>query len=267
MPRRQTASSQPAPAPAAVLQTRNPPAAGIDGGATELWGCVPPSAVASPLLVVPSGPTVLPPPVRRCGAFTADLPAIAAWLRQCQVTPVAMAATGVSRIPRSDLLEAERVAGRRVDPRQVQRAPHRPKTDVHDCQWLQRLPRRGLRTAAFRPAAPRRVWRSSPRHRASLLEDAGRHLPRLEQALEQMHVKLPEVVSESTGVTGMGMRRASGQGAREPQAFAQRRDHRWQASTATSARAWQGTGQPAPLCAFQQSLALYDSYHEQRPGW
>ena len=78
-----------------------------------------------------------------------------------------------------------------------------------------------------------------------------------------MNVKLPEVVSDITGVTGMGISRAIGQGERDPQALAQRRDRRCKESTATIARALQGTWQPERLFAFQQSLALYDSYHEQ----
>ena len=93
MPRRKLASSRPDPATAALLQTLNPHAAGIDIGATELWVCVPPSAVTAPS--ASSAPTVLPPHVRRFGAFTADLHAIAAWLRRCQVTTVAMELTGV----------------------------------------------------------------------------------------------------------------------------------------------------------------------------
>ena len=95
MPRRKSALSRPDPAAAALLQTLHPHAAGIDIGATELWVCVPPSAVGAPS--ASSAPTVLPPHVRRFGAFTADLPAIAAWLRQCQVTTVAMESTGVYR--------------------------------------------------------------------------------------------------------------------------------------------------------------------------
>jgi transposase len=263
MPRRKPASSRPDPATAAVLQTLNPHAAGIDIGATELWGCVPPSAVASPLLAVPSVPTALPPHVRRFGAFTADLHAIAAWLRQCQVTTIARESTGVYWIPLYDLLEAEGFEVLLVDPRQVQRAPNRPKTDVHDCQWSPRLHRLGLLTAAFRPAEPIRVWRSSQRQRASLIEDAGRHVQRIEQALEQMHVQLPEVVSAITGLTGMGIIRAIVRGERDPQEFAQLRDHRCKESAATIARAWQGTWQVEHLFAFQQSLALYDYDHEQ----
>jgi transposase len=207
MPRRKSPTAPPDPAVAALLQTLTPHAAGIAVGATELWVCVPPSAVPSP--AAPNTPAVLPPHVRRFGTCTMDLPAIAAGLRQCQVTTVAMESTGVYWIPLYDLLESARFQGLLVDPRQVQRAPNRPKTDVHDCQWSQRLHSLGLLTAAFRPEEPLRVWRAYQRHRATLLEDAGRHLlQRMEQVLEQMHVKLPEVVSDLTGLTGMSIIRA-----------------------------------------------------------
>ena len=39
-----------------------------------------------------------------------------------------------------------------VEPRQSRHAPGRPKSDVLDCQWLQRLHSYGLLTASFRPA-------------------------------------------------------------------------------------------------------------------
>jgi len=266
MPRRKSASSRPDPATAALLQTLNPHAAGLDIGATELWVCVPPGASASLPPAVPSVPAVLPPTVRCFGSFTADLYAIAAWVRQCQVTTVAMESTGVYWIPLYDLLENEGFQVLLVDPRQVQRAPNRPKTDVHDCQWMQRLQSLGLLTAAFRPDEPIRVWRSYQRHRATFIEDAGRHLQRIEKALEHMHVKLPAVVSDITGVTGMSIIRAIVGGERDPKALARLRDHRCKESAETIARALQGTWQPEHLCAVQQSLALYDYDHQQIRG-
>ena len=150
-----------------------------------------------------------------------------------------------------------------VDPRQGQRAPHRPKTAVHDCQWIQRLHRLGLLSAAFRPEAKIRVWRSDQRHRTTLIEDASRPLQRIEKALEQMHVTLTEGVSDSTGVTGMRLVRAMGQGERAPKALAKLRHHRCKERRATIAQALQGTWQPEPLFALRQSLELYDSSHQQ----
>jgi transposase len=174
-----------------------------------------------------------------------------------------MASPGVYWIPLYDLLEREGFQVLLVDPRQVQRAPNRPKTDVHDGQWIQRLHSLGVLTAAFRPEEPIRVWRAYQRHRATLIEDAGRHLQRMEKALEQMNVKRPEVVSDITGVTGMGIVRAIVRGERDAKELATLRDHRCQESAATIARALQGTWQPEHLFALQQSLALYDYYHAQ----
>jgi hypothetical protein len=158
MPRRTSPTAPPDPAVAALLQTLNPHAAGSAVGATEFWVCVPPSAGPSP--AAPNTPAVLPPPVRRFGTCTMDRPAIAAWLRQCQGTTGAREATGVSGSPLSDLLESASCQGLLGDPRQVQRAPNRPQTDVHDGQWIQRLHSLGLLTAACRPEAPLRVWRA-----------------------------------------------------------------------------------------------------------
>jgi transposase len=258
MSRRKPNPTSPDPASLALLHTLHPHAAGIDVGAAELWVCVPPGAVA-----VLHPPVVLPAHVRRFGAFTADLHAIAAWLRQCGVTTVAMASTGVYWIPLYDVLESAGFEVLLVDPRQVQRAPNRPKTDVHDCQWIQRLHRLGLLTAAFRPEEKIRVWRSSQRHRTNLIEDAGRHLQRIEKALEQMHVKLTDVVSDIPGVTGMSMVRAMGQGERDPKALAKLRDHRGKERRETIAQALQGTWQPEHLFALRQSLELYDYDHQQ----
>jgi transposase len=263
MSKRKTVSSRADPAMTALLQTLHPHAAGIDIGATELWVCVPPGAVSSALPSGTGASVALPANVRRFGAFTADLHTLAAWLRQCQVTTVAMESTGVYWIPLYDLLEGEGFQVLLVDPRQVQRAPNRPKTDVHDCQWIQRLHSLGLLTAAFRPEEKIRVWRSYQRHRANLIEDAGRHLQRIEKALAQMNVKLTAVVSDITGLTGMSIIRAMVRGERDPQALAKLRDHRCKESTETIARALQGTWQPEHLFALQQSLALYDYYHQQ----
>jgi transposase len=260
MPRRKSAPRAVDPAAEALLKTLHPHAAGIDVGASEHWVCVPPGTVPS-LAAVPPAP--LPPNVRRFGTFTPDLYAIVAWLRACGVTTVAMESTGVYWIPLFDLLESEGFEVLLVDPRQVRRTPNRPKTDVHDCQWIQRLHSLGLLSAAFRPEEKVRIWRSYQRHRASLIDDAGRHLQRIEKALEQMNVKLTEVVSDIAGLTGMSIIRAIVGGQRDPLELAKLRDCRCKESEATIAQALLGTWRPEHLFELRQSLELYDYYHGQ----
>jgi transposase len=85
----------------------------------------------------------------------------------------------------------------------------------------------------------------------------------MQKALEQMNVKLTEVVSDITGVTGMGIIKAILRGERDPVALAKLRDPRCKESEATIARALQGTWREEHLFALRQAVALYEFYHQQ----
>jgi len=146
--------------------------------------------------------------VRRFGTFTADLEVLADWLLDCGVTTVAMASTGVYWIPVFEILEARGVQVLLIDPRQAKRAPGRPKTDRLDCKWLQRLHTYGLLAGAFRPDDQVGVRRGSLRHRQMLLTSAAHHIQHMQKALQQMNLKLTQVVSDITGATGMAILRA-----------------------------------------------------------
>ena len=64
-----------------------------------------------------------------------------------------------------------------------------------------------------------------------------------------MHRKLPQVVRERTGVTGMAMRTAIIAGARDPQRLAQRRHAHGHHAEDDLAKALQGPWRAAPLGA------------------
>jgi transposase len=260
MPRRKSPAPKTDPAAAVLLTTLNPHAAGIDVSAGEHWVCVPAGSVPDP---TPRRRDQLPGHVRRFGACTADLHALVAWLRQARVQTVALEATGVYWIPLYDLLEAEGFRVLLVDPHQTRVAPGWPKTDVKDCMWIQRLHSLGLLSAAFRPEEPIRVLRSYQRHRASLVEDASRFILRMQKALEQMNVKLTEVLADITGVTGMAILKAILAGTRDPAQLAQLRQPGCKHDQAGIARALEGTWRPEHLFALRQSLELYEYYQRQ----
>ncbi len=153
--------------------------------------------------------------VRSFGACTADLHALADWLKQHRVDTVAMEATGVYWIALYDLLEA-RGSVFSVDPRQIQRAPGRPKSDTQDAQWIRRLHSLGLLSGAFRPDEGIRVLRSYLRQRAGLVTECGRTIQHMQKALEQINVKLTEAVSDITGKTGLSIIQAILAGERDP---------------------------------------------------
>jgi hypothetical protein len=72
----------------------NPDAAGIDVGNAQHWVAVSPDRD--------------PEPVRRFDCFTADLYALADWLKRCRIKTVAMESTGVYWIALYEVLESSR---------------------------------------------------------------------------------------------------------------------------------------------------------------
>ena len=221
-------------------------------------------AIGAEAHVVAVPPSDDPQPVRSFGASTADLDTRADWWLTCGITPVALESTGVSWLPLVAFLEARGFEVLRVDPQHVQQSKGRPTSDGHECQRIQRLHTCGLLARAFRPPDQVCVLRSSLRQRAMLLPSAAQHIQHMHKALTQMHITLQHGVSDITGVTGLAILRAILAGERAPATRAPWRDDRCKHDEATSARALQGNGREAPLCAVAQAVALSEVYHPKR---
>jgi transposase len=223
--------------------------------------------VAVPVEDVPAGfsnpDAKLPVGVRKFGTNTGDLEAIAAWLKDCGVTTVAMESTGVYWIPLYDLLASQGFDVILVDPRQTKHAPGRPKSDVLDCQWIRRLHSYGLLTASFRPADEIVQWRGFQRQRDMLIRYAGQHVQHMQKALEEMNVKLTEVVSDIVGQTGMKIIKDMVRGVRDPLKLAQHRHERCKATEAEIASALYGNWRKEHLFALKQALKMYEFYQRQ----
>ena len=165
----------------------HPHAAGIDIGSRSHWVCVGFTTEAPSCLI------------REFPAHTAGLKAIAAFLREHQVTTIAMESTGIYWVPLYELLQAEGFEVLLVDPSYSHQLQGRPKTDRRDCQWIYRLHSVGLLAAAFRPDEKTCQLRAYLRQRANLIRQASRHVQHMQKALEQMNLKLTEVLSDITG--------------------------------------------------------------------
>jgi len=246
--------------PADSFVLHNPHAAGIDVHSDVHFVAVPRDDVPEGFI---NPDTRLPAGVRKFGANTGDLEALAAWLKDCHVTSVAMEATGVYWIPLFELLERQGFAVILVDPRQTKHAPGRPKSDVLDCQWIGRLHSYGLLTASFRPSDEVVVWRGYQRQREMLIRYAGQHVQHMQKALEEMNVKLTEVVSDITGLTGMAIIKDIVKGVRDPLKLAKHRNERCKATEAEIASALYGMWRQEHLFALKQSVAMYEFYHRQ----
>jgi len=235
-------------------------AAGIDVHAATHFVSVPPEDVPAGF----SNPDPkLPDGVRKFGTTTPELEVLAAWLTECGVTTVAMESTGVFWIPLYDLLASRGFAVILVDPRQTSHAPGRPKSDVLDCQWIRRLHSYGLLTASFRPADDIVRWRGFVRQRDMLIRYAAQHVQHLQKTLEEMNVKLTEVVSDIVGQTGMKILQDIVRGVRDPLKLAKHRHENCKRTEEEIAQALQGTWREEHLFALKQALKLYEFYQKQ----
>jgi transposase len=224
-----------------ALPVPHPHAAGIDIGSRSHWVCVGFTTDAASCLI------------REFSAHTAGLQAIAAFLREHQVTTIALESTGISWLPLYELLQAEGFEVLLVDPRSRHQLRGRPKTDRRDCQWIYRLHSVGLLAPAFRPDEQTCQLRAYLRQRGNLVRQASQHVQHMQKALEQMNLKLTEIRSALTGVSGRAILRSILRGTRAPEKLATDRDKGCKASEAELAQALTGTSREEHL--FELKLA------------
>lgn len=221
-----------------------PHAAGIDVGGSSHWVAVPRHACDDP--------------VREFGAMTDDLHAMADWLLlACGVDTVALESTGVYWIPVYEVLEQRGLKVFLVDARQMKYVPGR-KSDVQDCQWLQRLMSQGYLRAAFRPGDEVCVARAVARQRDVLLAEQAGWVQRMQKALVQMNLQLTEVLSDVMGTSGQAVIRAIVAGERDPKVLARYRHSRVKASEADITKALTGNWRDEQLFVLRQALSMYD---------
>jgi len=243
-------SQGPAPRPPAPrdLPVVQPDAAGIDIGAAEHWVAVAPGRD--------------PRPVRRFAAFTADLEHLADWLAACGVRTVAMEATGVYGIPLFELLESRGFEVLLVDPARPRPSRAGPRPTGSIASGSSGCTPAGCSSARSGPAT--RSWSCAGylRQRQTLIRYAGSHVQHMQKALEQMNLKLTEVVSDITGKTGLDIIRAILAGQRDPIELAKLRNEHCKINEAGLAQALQGNWRQEHLFELKQALELWE-YHQK----
>ncbi len=230
------------------LEVIHPDAAGIDIGNESHYAAVPPSRDSQP--------------VRRFGCTTAELKAMAAWLKQCGIRTVAMQSTGVYWVAVYDILELAGFEVYLVNARDTKNLPGR-KSDVQESQWLMKLHTYGLLRNSFRPAQEIRTMRTYWRQRNDLVQSVSRHILRMQKALTQMNLQLANVLSDVSGMTGQAIIKAILAGERDPHKLAAFRDCRVKASEEQIARSLEGNWQEDLLFVLKQEQDGYEFCQKQ----
>ena len=230
------------------LEVVHPDAAGIDIGNEVHYVAVPSNRSSEP--------------VRHFGCTTAELKAMANWLKQCGIRTIAMQSTGVYWIAVFDILEAAGLEVYLVNARETKNLPGR-KSDVQESQWLMKLHTYGLLRNSFRPPQEIRTLRTYWRQRNDLIQAAGRHIQRMQKALTQMNIQLANVLSDISGKSGQAIVKAILAGERDPHELAALCDSRVEATEEEVAQSLEGNWQVDLLFVLHQEQEGYEFCQKQ----
>jgi len=201
-------------------------------------------------------------PVKEFSTYTSDLHNMAKWLKQCKIKNIVMESTGVYWISTFELLESYGFEVKLVNARHVKNVSAH-KTDVLDCQWLQQLGTFGLIKGAFRPADFILPLRAYIRQRDMLIKNASEHIQHMQKALTLMNLRLSNVVSDITGVTGLAIIRQIVAGETNPKTLAALRHEKCVHSEAEIEESLNGNYRKEHLFCLKQALDLYDYYSKK----
>ena len=231
-----------------AFEVVHPLAAGVDVGAMEHYVAVPAHLAEQS--------------VRKFSGFTDDLHALGDWLVSLGITTVVMESTGNYWFCLYDVLEAKGLEVYLVNARHLKNVSGR-KSDVSDCQWLQRLHSYGLLSASFIPDQQIRELRCYVRQRDRLEKEKAKDLQMLGSSLTNMNVKLQQVVSDLEGETAMRIIRAIAAGVVDVEQLSQYRHAKMKASEQELKRSLTGNYKAEHLFCLRQVLASYDFHCQQ----
>lgn len=226
----------------------NTNAAGIDIAASEMQVCVPEDRDADCN--------------RTFGCFTQDLKQIADWLKSCRIETVAMESTGVYWLPLYFVLKDRGFDVVLVNARDVKNYSGK-KTDEADAEWLMMLHSYGLLKCSFQPENEARAIRNLTRHRSNLLQSSSKEALHMQKAMEQMNLKLGNVISDLLGKSGMAIINAIINGNHDPKELAMLAEDNCKASKEDIAKSLEGSWSEEHLFELTQAFELYNFIQKQ----
>lgn len=230
----------------ATLDVENPNAAGIDVGSRSHWVAVGQNAQD----------------VKEFGVYSEDQQAMCLWLQEHKVTSIAMESTGTYWQNLFSALVAFGFEVILVNGKQTKNIKGK-KTDIKDCQWIQKLHHLGLLSSSFLPDSTTEIIRTYSRHRLNLVEQAASCTKRMQKFLRLMNMRLDVVVNDINGLTGKKIIAAFIAGETKGEELAKFRNHNCKKSEEEIAKALQYNGRKDYLFALKQEEASHKHLQEQ----
>jgi len=200
--------------------------------------------------------------VREFGVYSSDLKELVNWLLENKISTVAMESTGdywqnlFTELNKAKI-ETYLVSGK------FTKNPSRKKTDVLDCQHIQKLHSLGLLNASFLPDEPTEKLRTYCRYRLNLIEQRSDTNRRIQKNLKLLNLRLDVVVRDITGLTGMKIIRSIVSGESDPMTLAENRHYNCKKSKEEIAKALVSNGRKDYLFCLTKELKSFDYYTEE----
>lgn len=223
------------------MEIVNPHAAGIDIGSRSHWVAVGQQEKD----------------VREFGVFNENLFEMADWLKENNIKTVAMESTGTYWQNLHAVLLAKGFHVILCNGKFTKNIKGK-KTDVKDCQWIQKLHSLGLLSGSFLPDEQTEQLRTFIRHRANMLNNAASTSKKMQKYLRLLNFRLDVVVNDICGLTGLLIIRAICEGETNPQKLAALRHGNCRKSEQEIAMALQSNGRKDYLFALKQELENYN---------
>ncbi len=195
--------------------------------------------------------------VREFGAYSGDLNSLAQWLIANDVKTVAMESTGTYWQNLYTVLQGAGLEVILCNGKFTKNIKGR-KTDVQDCQWIQKLHTLGLLSGSFLPDEASEQLRTYCRHRTNLLGLAASTTHKM-----QKYLQFDIVVKDVTGLTGLSIIHAICNGESNPEKLASLRNGNCKKSEKEIAKALQSNGRKDYLFTLTQEYKLYLSVQEK----
>lgn len=223
-----------------TLEVVNPNAAGIDVGSRSHWVAVGQNAED----------------VKEFGVYSEDHRKLVEWLLQHEVSTIAMESTGTYWQNLFSSLIANGFDVILVNGKQTKNIKGK-KTDIKDCQWIQKLHSLGLLSKSFLPDSTTDVIRTYSRHRQNILKQCSRTVLKVQKYLRLMNMRLDIVVSDTVGETGTKIITAFIAGEKSGKALAKYRHYNCRKPEEEIARALQYNGREDYFFALQHEWKTY----------
>lgn len=200
--------------------------------------------------------------VKQFGVYNQDLQELVQHLKDNGITHVCMESTGTYWQSLFTTIQETGITVELCNGRYTKN-PNGKKTDVQDCQHIQKLYSLGMLQSSFLPDSMTEQLRTYSRHRLHLIDQESDSLRKMQQYLRLLNVRLDVVVNDIAGLTGMSIIEAVCNGITDPQELALLRNHNCKKPVEEFVKALQSNKRTDYLFCLQQELALYKTYRTQ----